>query len=182
MRLKVFVLSILTACAACAAAATQEAAQSAAGGQGQPDIPFYREVTPLIATAGQPTAAGLKALAEKGFKTVVNLRTPDENGSLPKEEQLARDLGLRYFNIPVAGKAPEEKQAAEFLRLMDELKDERVVVHCATANRVGAFIMIERVMRAGWAVDRAEEEAGKIGLRSDLLRVFARQYIEKNSR
>jgi uncharacterized protein (TIGR01244 family) len=182
MKPMISLLAILVGCAASAVPAAQESAQSTPGAPAQPDIPFYREVTPLIATAGQPTAAGLKLLAEKGFKTVVNLRTAGEKGSLPEEERVAKELGLRYYSIPVVGKAPEESQAAEFLRLMSGLEQEKVVVHCATANRVGAFMMIERVMNGGWPMERAVEEAAKIGLRSDILSAFARQYIERHAK
>jgi len=52
-----------------------------------------------------------------------------------------------------------------------------MLVNCSSANRVGAFMMIYRVLDQGWAEDKALEEAIKIGLRGDELKKFARDYI-----
>jgi hypothetical protein len=46
---------------------------------------------------------------------------------------------------------------------------------------VGAFWMIRRVLRDGWSLEAAEEEATKVGLReAPHLVEFARNYIEKH--
>lgn len=50
-------------------------------------IPNYRVVKPGLATAAQPTPEGLRSLKEKGFKTVINLRTESEPGV--KQEEAA---------------------------------------------------------------------------------------------
>jgi protein tyrosine phosphatase (PTP) superfamily phosphohydrolase (DUF442 family) len=142
------------------------------------DLPDYREVASNVGTGGQPTEAGMRLLARKGYRAVVNLRYADEKGSLPSEEVLARELGMKYFNIPV-GKTPEERQAREFLELMGGMEYEKVFVHCATANRVGSFMLIERVIHHDWTIERAAEEAARIGLRSETLRNFAMEFVKK---
>jgi protein tyrosine phosphatase (PTP) superfamily phosphohydrolase (DUF442 family) len=146
----------------------------------KPDLPNYLEVTPSIATGGQPTDAGLRTLAERGYTSIINLRTNEERVDLAAEEKSARELGLGYFPLPAVGTAPEARQAFEFMNLLQERKDGRVFVHCATANRVGAFMMIYRVLRDGLSPEKAEEEAGRIGLRSDVLRKFARDFIARH--
>ena len=96
---------------------------------------------------------------------------------LTAEEKFARSLGLLsrcpWWITPKGG-------ALEFLRVMDELKGEKVFVHCATANRVGSVVMIQRVLRDGLTLEKAEEEAARIGLRTDVLRSFAREFIQKH--
>jgi protein tyrosine/serine phosphatase len=84
---------------------------------------------------------------------------------------------LRYFNIPVASSAPRPAQADEFIRLVKEKSNHPMLINCSSANRVGAFMMIYRVLDQGWAEDKALEEAIKIGLRGDELKKFARDYI-----
>ncbi len=153
---------------------------SVRGQEPKPDLPQYLEVTPLIGTGGQPSDAGFRTLAQRGYQAVVNLRTAAEKVDLIAEEKLVRELGLKYYPVPVTGNAPEESQALEFMRVMDELKAEKVFVHCATANRVGSFMMIKRTLRDGLSAEQAEEEAGRIGLRSDVLRQFARDYVSRN--
>jgi protein tyrosine phosphatase (PTP) superfamily phosphohydrolase (DUF442 family) len=148
-----------------------------------PDLPKYLEVTPFLGTGGQPTGAGLKTVAEKGYKAVVNLRTQGEKGvDLAAEEKQVKALGLEYYAVPLVGTAPEDRSAAEFLHVMDELKENKVFVHCASANRVGAVVMIKRVLKDGLTVDKAEEEANRIGLHTDILRNFAKEYIRKQGK
>lgn len=145
-------------------------------------IPKYLEVSPSVGTGGQPTDEGLRLLSQKGYKAIINLRTPTEGVDLAAEEKKAREIGLQYFNIPVVTSEPKEEQAWEFLELMEELKDQRVFVHCAAANRVGGFMMIQRALKEGMAPDIAEEEANRIGLRSETLRQFSRNFIDKNKK
>jgi protein tyrosine phosphatase (PTP) superfamily phosphohydrolase (DUF442 family) len=137
------------------------------------------EVRPNIGTGGQPTEAGLRILADKGYRSIVNFRTAEEMAAIPYEEKLAAELGLKYFSIPFRGQEPKEIQAAAFNQLMDALKDEKVFVHCTIASRVGAMMMIRLALREGMDTQKAEAEATKIGLRSDALRQFAREVIER---
>ncbi len=167
---EVAILSILMLCAAPAAARAQ-------GIPKVEDLPRYFELTPRIGTGGQPTEAGFRSLAEKGYEVIVNLRTPNEGVDLAAEEKCVKDLGLRYYNIPVIGKEPRAEQAEAFLTLMEETKDQRVFVHCAAASRVGAFMLIQRVLKDGIPQEKAEEEARQIGLRSDILLKFARDFM-----
>ena len=146
------------------------------------EVPRFAEVTTRIGVAGQPTNEGFRLLAEKGYKAVVNMRTAQEPVDLPAEEKQVRSLGMKDFHLPVAGRDLNEAQALEFLKVMDELKDEKVVLHCAGANRVSGFLMIYRVLRDGLPVETAEEEARRAGLRGENLAVFAKQVIEKQGK
>ena len=94
---------------------------------------------------------------------------------------MAKELGLRYFNIPVVFADPKDEQVDEFLKITDDADNRPAFIHCAGAIRVGAFWMIRRVLRDGWTIEAAEEEAKKIGLReSPHLNEFARKYIERH--
>lgn len=167
-------LSILLLCSGPMALRAQEAASD------KPvDLPKYLELTPAIGTGGQPTSAGFRLLADKGYKAVINLRTANEGVDLAAEEKAITDLGLKYYNIPVVAKEPKDEQAAAFLKLMEDLKDDKVFVHCAAANRVGVFVLIRRALKDGIPLEKAEEEARRIGLRSEELLKFARSFIAR---
>jgi hypothetical protein len=56
------------------------------------------------------------------------------------------------------------------------------LVTCASANRVGAFMMILRVIDQGWSEEKALQEAVRIGLSSDTLKRFAHDYIVSHQR
>ncbi len=100
----------------------------------------YYQLTPHIATSGQPTEADLHTIAEEGYTAVVNLAMHDSDNALPHEGSLIASLGLAYFNIPVPFEEPEVRHLRLFRGLMDTLAGERVWVHCAVNARVSAFM------------------------------------------
>ncbi|HYO63442.1 MAG TPA: sulfur transferase domain-containing protein [Pyrinomonadaceae bacterium] len=153
---------------------------AAAARQEVPPIRNFLRVNAEFCTGAQPRLEHLEKLKAEGVKAVINLRPRGEHRA-EEEEAKAKELGLRYFNIPVVFRDPKDEQVAEFLKITDDPANRPAFIHCAGAVRVGAFWMIRRVLRDGWTVEAAEAEAEKIGLReSPHLNEFARRYIEKH--
>ena len=151
--------------------------------QPAPGIQNFMRVNTEFCTGGQPTPAQLADLKSQGVTTILNLRTIGERGfDATLEETETKKLGMKYFHIPVANDAPKDEQADEFLKITDNAQNRPVFIHCGSANRVGAFFMIRRVLRDGMTFDAAKAEADKIGLRSPALAEFARQYIDKHKK
>ena len=145
-----------------------------------PPIRNFLRVNEQFCTGGQPRVEHLAKLKEEGVKAIINLRQPSEHRA-DEEIAAAKQLGLRYYNIPVEFSNPREEQATEFLKLTDDPQNRPAFIHCTAAVRVGAFWMIRRVLRDGLTVEAAEEEAKKVGLRdAPHLNAFARAYIEKH--
>ena len=145
-----------------------------------PPIRNFVRVNEEFCTGGQPRTEHLEQLKADGVKAIINLRPPSEHRAA-EEEAKAKELGLRYFNIPVVFGDPKDEQVTEFLKILDDSANRPAFIHCTSAIRVGAFWMIRRVLRDGWKVDAAEEEAKKIGLKeSPHLNDFARRYIERH--
>ena len=167
---------ILAGALVCAAAIVVMAQQPAG-------IQNFLKINTEFCSGGQPTLAQLADLKAQGITTVINLRTVGENGfDAPAEEAEVKKLGMKYFHIPVANAGPKDEQADEFLKVTDDAKNRPVFIHCGSANRVGAFFMIRRVLRDGQTFDAAKAEATKIGLRSAALEEFAKQYVEKHKK
>jgi protein tyrosine phosphatase (PTP) superfamily phosphohydrolase (DUF442 family) len=146
-------------------------------------IQNFMQINSEFCSGGQPTLAQLAELKSQGVKSILNLRVPGERGfDAPAEEAEAKKLGLNYFLIPVQGQTPKDEQADEFLKITDNAQNRPVFIHCGSANRVGAFFMIRRVLRDGMSFDAAKAEADKIGLRSAALADFAKQYIDKHKK
>jgi uncharacterized protein (TIGR01244 family) len=140
----------------------------------------FLRIDPNFCTGGQPNMQQLEKLKTEGITTIINLRTADEY-NVAQEEAKAKELGLKYFNIPVVYTAPKEEQATEFLKIMSDTKNRPVFIHCTAAIRVGAFWLIKRVIQDGWTFEAAEQEAQKVGLRNaPHLTEFAKAYIEKH--
>lgn len=150
--------------------------------EGTPPIRNFLRINEQFCTGGQPRSEHFAKLKAEGVKTIINLRTRGEHRA-EEEEAIAKELGLRYFNIPVVFADPKDEQVTEFLKITDDASNLPAFIHCTGAIRVGAFWMIRRVLRDGWTVEAAEEEAKKIGLReSPHLNEFARKYIERHSK
>ena len=148
--------------------------------QEAPPIRNFVRMSDEFCTGAQPRLEHLEKLKAEGVKAIINLRPPTEHRAA-EEEAEAKRLGLRYFNIPFVFGEPKEEQATEFLKITDALENRPAFIHCAACIRAGALWMIRRVLRDGWTVERAEQEAEKIGLReSPHLNEFARKYIEKH--
>ena len=130
-----------------------------------------------FATGGQPTGDAYSKAAASGFSSVLSLRTGAEGIDLLRERAQVENKKMRYFNIPVNSSSPRPEQADEFLRITRDKANHPMLVTCATANRVGAFMMILRVVEQRWSEDKALEEAIKIGLRGEELKKFAKDYI-----
>jgi protein tyrosine phosphatase (PTP) superfamily phosphohydrolase (DUF442 family) len=144
------------------------------------DVPRVLCLDSSFATGGQPTEQAFAKIAASGFRSVLSLRGPGEGIDLNKERALVEKAGLRYFNIPVVSSAPRAEQADEFIKLVKETSNHPMLINCSTANRVGAFMMIYRVLEQGWSQEKALEEALKIGLRGDELKKFAQSYIAQH--
>jgi uncharacterized protein (TIGR01244 family) len=143
----------------------------------QQPIRNFLKINDQFCTGGQPRMEHLDQLKADGVKAIINLRTPEEHRAA-EEEAKAKELGLRYFNIPVVFRDPKTEQVDEFLKLTDDPANRPAFIHCTAAIRVGAFWMIRRIVRDGWTIEQAEEEARKVGLReSPHLDEFVRKYV-----
>ena len=128
-----------------------------------------------VATAGQPEEEHLRRLAEAGYKTVVDLRTSEEDRGFD-EPEVVRQAGMEYVNIPVGHETIEDETFEQFRQLMKDPEHRPVLVHCSSANRVGALLIPYLVLDEGKSAGEAEEVASEVGLRSDELRQAALRY------
>ncbi len=142
----------------------------------------FLRVNDQFCTGGQPRLEHLEKLKADGVKAIINLRRPTEHRA-DEEEAKAKELGLRYFNIPVSVGDPKDEQADEFLKITDDPANRPAFIHCTAAIRVGAFWMIRRALRDGFTIEEAEADAKKVGLRDNpQLNEFAKKYIEKHQK
>lgn len=132
------------------------------------DIYNYRKVDDLVITAGQPTEANLRAVAEQGFQTVINLATINPRYSLDDEAGLVRSLGMQYHHIPVEWDNPTVRDFSVFEALMQSLPAEtKTFIHCAANFRVTAFYSLYAQKHLGWSKDQADGFRASIWQGSD---------------
>jgi uncharacterized protein (TIGR01244 family) len=117
-----------------------------------------------ITSAGQPDAAAFKVFAENGYAAVVDLRTEGESRGLD-EKAVVEGLGMDYVPVPI-GRGGISFENAEVLDKLIASYDAPILIHCASANRVGALLAL-RASQQG--VD--DEAAIEIGKRGGLTRL-----------
>lgn len=119
------------------------------------------EVRPVdgITSAGQPDAAAFKVFADQGYTTVIDLRTAGEDRGLD-EPAVVESLGMKYVLLPINGDGINFDSAKTLDELI-EAADGPVLVHCASANRVGALLALRKSL-AG-ADDETALEYGREG-------------------
>ena len=131
------------------------------------EIYNYRRINDQIITGGQPTEEHLKAAADEGFRTVINLAPINPRYSLDDEPSLVRSLGMAYHHIPIAWDNPTRSDFAAFEQVMNELGAEKTLIHCAANFRVTAFYSLYALKHLGWSSDQADELRASIWQGSD---------------
>ncbi len=125
-----------------------------------------------MTTSGQPDEAALKVFADSGYAAVIDFRTEGEDRGMD-EKAVVEELGMQYESLPITRSDITYEKAAA----LDELLagyDEPVLLHCGSANRVGALIALRA--SANGADDEAAIEAGRrAGLTSSELEAIVRE-------
>ncbi len=118
-----------------------------------------------LLTGGQPTPAQLERAHEDGYKTVINLRRPEEKDNTDPEQ--VRGLGMAYIEIPIDGSADMTEDKARALAEALDKAESPVMVHCASGNRVGGLF----AMKAYYIDGMSPEEALAVGKAAGMTRL-----------
>jgi protein tyrosine phosphatase (PTP) superfamily phosphohydrolase (DUF442 family) len=167
------------------------AAQQAPGNEALPGVVNYTRIDANLAVGGVLSLQALPELKRRGFKTVINLRKASEPDANVEAEGVAvRGAGLKYVNLPFSATDPYEVAAAQVEPFMKALADPSnlpVLIHSRQAHRPVGLLLIKRVLRDGWSLDKgfgaadaqvlADGTEGAAGVRQ-----FVLSYIKAHSR
>ncbi len=115
-----------------------------------------------LTTTGQVTPQQLKQARQEGFKSVLNLRSPDELGFLHDEQQVVEALGLYYVNFPLKLEALNEELITEILMTLEQLP-KPVLIHCAAAMRSTGMALLNIAIQEGLTPQQTLIKARNIG-------------------
>jgi uncharacterized protein (TIGR01244 family) len=130
------------------------------------EVANYRVVRPGLATGGKPSPETLERLMALGFKTIVDLRTESEGTAA--EKQAVEAQGLRYVSVPISAATFSVADVEAVAKVLNDPATAPVLLHCATANRVGAVWAVLQVQE-GRSLEDAEAAGQKIGLTSPVM-------------
>ena len=113
--------------------------------------------------AGQPGERAWSELKDRGVKTVINMRAPNE-GDFDKDKSTAQDLGMEYHLVPLIEDGKISKNAAmEISEKVKSAGEAPILVHCGSANRVAGWLMIH-LTKNGMDFEEAVKVAQENGL------------------
>lgn len=122
-----------------------------------------RKINDELAIAGQITLEQLQQITQEGFQSVLNLRSPEEKCFLSNEQQQAEKLGLYYANIPVKVDGINDEIATQVLQQIQKLP-KPALVHCDSAMRAAALVLIHIATGQGVSLKQAFKQAEQLGL------------------
>lgn len=134
-----------------------------------------------IYLGSQPKAEDFAQARKDGIRTVINLRHAAELTDF-NEQQVVEAEGLAYVNIPWSGANELTDAIFDSARAQFTSAPRPMLVHCASANRVGAVWIPYRVLDAGVTWDAALVEAKTIGLKSPEFEAKALDYIQRHEK
>lgn len=142
--------------------ASTSPATSAAEVSVAPGIQRFVALEPKLSGGSLPTAAGLDWLAEKGYKTILDLRETSQ--VQPSFIGEVSNRGMRYVALPIGLKQLDAEHVASF-NLEISLSNARPLYFCDTdGTRSGALWYIRRLTVDGVDSQAAKHEADELGL------------------
>ncbi|MEP7066650.1 MAG: sulfur transferase domain-containing protein [Gemmatimonadota bacterium] len=133
-----------------------------------------------VATAGQPDAAAWGELAKAGFKSVIDLREASESRGHDEPGAIAR-AGLTYILLPVSHESLGDRQFDALREFLRDPGNRPALVHCQSANRVGALMLPYLRLDEHIPLDTAQQMANVIGLRSPDYAALALDYVRRHA-
>jgi protein tyrosine/serine phosphatase len=149
------------------------------------DLPNFKQIDEKFYRGGRPSKAGIDELKRRGIKTIINLRSNEQDGA--DEEAQAKAAGLKFFKIPLnIWFRPKNSQMKKIMAVIDDKENQPVFVHCNLgADRTGMVTAIYQISHQGWTAKQANEEAKESGLGKwqfwmrDYINDFYRDFVKE---
>jgi protein tyrosine phosphatase (PTP) superfamily phosphohydrolase (DUF442 family) len=122
----------------------------------------YRRISDAVATSGCVAVEQLETLKTEDFEAVVNLLPDASASSVPDERAIVEQQGVEYHYLPVDFGNPTAKDFSDFVQILDDLGDRKVLIHCAANYRVSAFYSLYAMKRLDWPKENAEALVGSL--------------------
>jgi uncharacterized protein (TIGR01244 family) len=124
---------------------------------------IVRKINDDLAIAGQITLDQLRQIAEEGYKSVLNLRLPNETGLLADEQEKAEFLGLYYLNLPIKTEDINHQSTLQIYQILTELP-KPTLIHCDNSIRSAAIVLLYVAIKQGITFEIALQKVINLGL------------------
>lgn len=142
-----------------------------------------KKISDDLSASGQITPEELQQAAQEGFKSAINLRSPDEQGFLSDEQQQAEAAGLQYANIPLKPTEPNPELTKAALKKIADLP-KPILIHCAAGARASGIALIANAIQEGLTYEQIQQKAADLGISLEqphLKQFLLEEYTEKQA-
>ncbi len=122
----------------------------------------YHRHTPTIATSGNLSEGAISELKKHGFRSILDLRTKPEGVDIESDKVRQAEMG--YLNLPVGKEWPDDSMFRQFEQFVENQDNHPILIHCASANRVGMVWAAYR-LKHGVDYEIALTEGRTIGMK-----------------
>ena len=136
----------------------------------------------LAVATEQLTTQQLQQAANEGYRSILNLRSSEEEGFLEDEGEQAKAAGLNYVNVSVKPDNINEDLADRVLQQIDSLP-KPLLAHCKSGLRSGAFSLMYLAIKEGMSAEEAMDKGKAMGFdcdKSPQMKEFFKQYISQH--
>ena len=114
------------------------------------------QITPTLYRGMDPKVKELQVLHDKGFKTIVSLRTNPQK----KKEKVCDQLGMKWIQIKTGVfKVPTFEQMDQFRAIVNNPKMQPVYTSCeVNMDRTGVYIAAHRMVDLHWTAQQVADE------------------------
>ena len=143
-----------------------------------------KTISPTVAIGGQPTELELKALKDRGYAGIVNLRNEGEPEQpiVPEDEaKLVRGLGMDYLHYGVSNQPLKPEGVGGVIEFLERHRERPVLVHCRSGGRAAALVLLHEAKKQGWKAEEAIEKGRALGLEvKGGLQMLVEHYLNTN--
>ena len=126
------------------------------------EIKNYREYSADLSSAGQPSREQFTPLKNEGFERVVYIAFANSKGAIPDEDQVVKELGMQYAQVPVIWDAPTKADFDAFAAVMQAAPEKKTLLHCQANYRATAFAFLYRVLYLDVSLAEAKSDMDTI--------------------
>jgi len=140
---------------------------------------MFKAINASIAVGSDAQPEALKNIAQKGYKTVIDLCTAAEGNQLDESE--VKGLALEYVSVPISPKNLSRETLEAFKQAI-HTSPQPTYVRCASALRAGVFSLLALAEQEGWSEAKYLEQFQSLGIDQKPncpLGSFAHHYFEQ---
>lgn len=127
-----------------------------------PAPPNLVSINERLITSGQPSAAWLETLGQRGIEGVIYLAPLSVGDAIPEEPQILARQGIEFVHIPITFNDPGSADFDRFSAAMTALQGKKVLVHCQVNMRASSMVFLYRTIVLKEDPQTAFDAVGKV--------------------